>query len=152
MRVFLILLLLFPVIELAVLIKVGSMIGVLATLLLIVGSAILGAMLLRVAGVTTALRARERLARGETPDREMLEGLMVAVGGVLLMLPGFISDVIGLFCLLPITRGLVIDRLRSRVHEQAARQRAFSDDPEAQMRSGPARPNVIEGEYEKRDN
>jgi UPF0716 protein FxsA len=149
MRLFLILLLLFPVIELAVLIKVGSMIGVLPTLLLIIGTAILGAMLLRVAGVATALRARERLARGELPDREMLEGLMVAVGGVLLMLPGFVSDVIGLFCLLPMTRGMVIDRLRKRAHDQTVRQRAFRDDPG--VGTGTTRPNVIEGEYEKRD-
>ncbi|WP_462381592.1 FxsA family protein [Pseudomonas sp. Marseille-QA0892] len=149
MRFFFLLFLLFPVIELAVLIKVGSMIGVLATLLLIVVSAIVGAGLLRFAGVATALRARERLARGELPDREMLEGLMVAIGGLLLMLPGFISDVAGLFCLLPFTRGLVIDRLKQRADAQTVRQRAFQDDP--QPHRGNARPNVIEGEYEKRD-
>lgn len=149
MRVFFLLFLLFPVIELAVLIKVGSMIGVLTTLLLIVLSAIVGAGLLRFAGVATALRARERLARGELPDREMLEGLMVAIGGLLLMLPGFISDAVGLLCLLPLTRGIVIDRLKRRSEAHTVRQRAFQDDP--QPHRGSTRPNVIEGEYEKRD-
>ena len=73
--------LLFPFLELAVLIKVGGVIGVLPTLLLIVGSAVLGSMLLRVAGLATALRAREKLARGEAPEQEMLEGMLIAVGG-----------------------------------------------------------------------
>ncbi|BAU76378.1 FxsA family protein [Metapseudomonas furukawaii] len=149
MRAFFFLFLLFPLIELAVLIKVGSAIGVLPTLLLIVGSAVLGSVLLRVAGVATAFRARERLARGEVPEEEMLEGLLIAVGGGLLLLPGFISDVFGLLCLIPFTRRLFIRRLLQRAREQAMRQRAFADDLAA--RTGQTRPNVIEGEYERRD-
>ena len=110
--------------------------------------------LLRVAGITTAWRAREKLSRGELPDQEMLEGLLMAVGGGLLILPGFISDIIGVFCLLPFTRRLLISNLRRRAAEQAARQRAFADDlaaQAAQARPGAGRPNVIEGEYERRD-
>lgn len=149
MRAFLFLLLLFPLVELAVLIKVGSVIGVLPTLLLIIGSAVLGSVLLRVAGVATAWRARERLARGELPEQEMLEGLLIAVGGGLLLLPGFISDIFGLLCLFPFTRRLLVGKLRQRAAEQALRQRAFADD--LQARSGQSRPNVIEGEYEHRD-
>ena len=149
MRVFLLLFLLFPLLELTLLIKVGGAIGVLPTLLLIIGSAVLGSLLLRVAGIATALRARERLARGELPEQEMLEGLLIAVGGGLLLLPGFISDVFGLLCLLPLTRRLLVNKLRQRAAEQALRQRAFADD--LQARSGQTRPNVIEGEFEHRD-
>ena len=149
MRFFLFLLLLFPVIELAVLIQVGSAIGVLPTLLLVIGTAILGSVLLRVAGLATAWRARERLARGELPEQEMLEGLLIAVGGGLLLLPGFISDVFGLLCLLPFTRRLLIGNLRQRMIAQAERQRAFFDDPQA--RHGQTRSNVIEGEFQRRD-
>ncbi|MDH4557175.1 membrane protein FxsA [Pseudomonas sp. BN417] len=149
MRAFLFLFLLFPLIELAVLIQVGSVIGVLPTLLLVIGTAVLGSVLLRVAGVATAWRARERLARGEVPEQEMLEGLLIAVGGGLLLLPGFISDVFGLLCLIPFTRRLFIRKLLQRAQEQAMRQRAFADDLAA--RSGQTRPNVIEGEYERRD-
>ena len=159
MRVFLLLFLLFPILELAVLIKVGGAIGVLPTLLLVIATAILGSVLLRVAGVATAWRAREKLARGELPEQEMLEGLLIAVGGGLLLLPGFISDIFGVFCLIPFTRRLLVAKLRQRAAEQAMRQRAFADDLAA--RSGPARsgakqsnaarPNVLEGEYERRD-
>ncbi|MBM7061641.1 membrane protein FxsA [Pseudomonas sp. UL073] len=156
MRVFLFLFLLFPLVELAVLIQVGSAIGVLPTLLLIVASAVLGSVLLRVAGLATAWRARERLARGELPEQEMLEGLLIAVGGGLLLLPGFISDVIGLLCLLPPVRRLLVAKLRRRAEEQALRQRAFADELQARANStaprpSAAQPNVIEGEYERRD-
>jgi len=126
MRVFLFLFLLFPIIELAVLIQVGSAIGVLPTLLLVIGTGVLGSVLLRVAGVATAWRAREKLARGEMPEQEMLEGLLIAVGGGLLLLPGFISDIFGVLCLIPFTRRLLIGRLLKRAQEQALRQRAFS--------------------------
>lgn len=149
MRVVLFLFLLFPLLELAVLIQVGSAIGVLPTLLLVIGTAILGSVLLRVAGVATAWRARERLARGELPEQEMLEVLLIAVGGGLLLLPGFISDAFGLLCLLPFTRRLFIRDLRRRAEAQALRQRAFADDLAA--RSGATRPHVIEGEFERRD-
>ncbi len=162
MRVFFFLFVLFPIIELALLIKVGGAIGVLPTLLLLVGSALLGGLLLRVAGVATAWRARERLARGELPEKEMLEGLMVALGGALLILPGFLSDLIGLLFIIPFTRGLLLRAVGRRVEAQVQRQRAFSDDaaggavrPDAARpnaaRPDAARPNVIEGEYERRD-
>lgn len=150
MRAFLFLLLLFPVIELAVLIKVGSAIGVLPTLLLVIGTAVIGSFLLRIAGITTAWRARERLARGELPEQEMLEGLLIAVGGGLLILPGFISDLFGLLCLVPFTRRLLLGKIRQRVEEQAMRQRAFFDDVSVR-RPGTSQPNVLEGEYERRD-
>jgi UPF0716 protein FxsA len=73
-----------------------------ALLLIILGS-MLGVLVLRIAGLATALRARESLNRGELPAQTMLEGLMMAAGG-LLILPGFISDVVGLVMLLPFTR------------------------------------------------
>jgi len=149
MRVFLLLFLLFPVIELALLIKVGSAIGVLPTLLLVIGTAILGSVLLRIAGVATAWRAREKLARGELPEQEVIEGLFIAIGGGLLLLPGFISDIFGVLCLIPFTRRMLVSKVRQRAQEQAMRQRAFADDLAA--RSGQTRPNVLEGEYERRD-
>jgi len=154
MRAFLLLFLLFPLLELAVMIKVGSAIGVLPTLLLIVLGLLLGGLILRVAGVATAWRARERLARGELPEQEMLEGLLLALGGGLLLLPGFLSDLLALPCLLPFSRRWMLTKLRQRAEEQAMRQRAFFDDLQArngQARPESSRPNVIEGEYERRD-
>ncbi|WP_019349413.1 FxsA family protein, partial [Pseudomonas syringae] len=160
MRVFLLLFLLFPVLELFLLVRVGMSIGFLWTFLLVVATSMLGLFVMRVAGFATALRARESLARGELPAQEMLEGLMVAVGGGLLLLPGFISDILGVICLLPITRRLLISKVRRRAEDQAMRQRAFADDLQTQANHGPAshrpsaihqptrEPDVIEGEFE----
>jgi UPF0716 protein FxsA len=162
MRVFLLLFLLFPVLELFILVRVGMSIGFFWTFLLVLATSVLGFFVMRVAGFATALRARESLSRGELPARQMLEGLMVAVGGGLLLLPGFISDVLGVICLLPITRRLLVDKLRQRAEDQAMRQRAFADDLQTQANPGPTHragaihqptrePDVIEGEFEHRD-
>ena len=162
MRVFLLLFLLFPVLELFILVRVGMSIGFFWTFLLVLATSVLGFFVMRVAGFATALRARESLSRGELPARQMLEGLMVAVGGGLLLLPGFISDVLGVICLLPITRRLLVDKLRQRAEDQAMRQRAFADDMQTQANPGPTHragaihqstrePDVIEGEFEHRD-
>lgn len=155
MRAFLLLFLLFPVLELYVFFKVSTAIGFFPALLLIIASSALGVLVMRVAGLATALRARESLQRGELPAEEMFQGLLLAVGGGLLLVPGFITDVLGLICLLPLTRRLIGRRLRERAEAQAMRQRAFSDDPFAGRPGAqggtPRQPNVIEGEYEHRD-
>lgn len=153
MRIFLLLFLLFPLAELAVLIKVGSSIGVLPTILLLIISGMAGILLLRLAGFATAWRARERLARGELPEQEMLQGLMMAVAGGLLFLPGFLSDVIALLVLFPPTRRLFLGLVGRRIERQAQRRRAFEDDIRQRSGDQPGnhRPNVIEGEWERRD-
>mgnify|MGYP000417317082 CR=1 FL=1 len=73
-----------------------------------------GVFVLRIAGLATALRARESLNRGELPAQTMLEGLMLALGGGLLVLPGFISDAAGLLLLFPPVRRFMVNRLRKR--------------------------------------
>jgi len=153
MRIFFLLFLLFPLAELALLIQVGSSIGVLPTILLLVISGMAGILLLRLAGFATAWRARERLARGELPEQEMLQGLMMAIAGGLLFLPGFLSDIIALLVLFPPSRRLFLGMLGRRIEAQAQRQRAFSDDLRRQSEPPPGntRPNVIEGEWERRD-
>ncbi|SEJ14195.1 FxsA family protein [Pseudomonas sp. NFR16] len=153
MRAFLLLLLLFPVLELFVLVKVGMSIGFLATFLLVVAGSMLGVFVIRVAGLATAMSARESLARGELPAQQMMDGLMMTVGGGLLVLPGFISDVLGVICLMPFTRRLLANKVRQRAQDQAARQRAFAENMHAANSAGPSesrpgarRPEVIEGE------
>lgn len=153
MRIFLLLFLLFPLAELALLIQVGSSIGVLATLLLLVLGGVSGIVLMRFAGFATAWRARERLARGELPEREMLQGMMMVFAGGLLFLPGFISDLVALLLLFPPSRQLFLGILGRRIDDQARRRRAFADDLRRQQeqQAGGQRPNVIEGEWERRD-
>jgi UPF0716 protein FxsA len=155
MRALLVLLLLFPVLELYVFFRVGLAIGFFPALLLIIAGSALGVLVLRVAGLATALRARESLRGGQLPTEELLNGAMVAAGGLLLVVPGFISDVLGVLCLFPLTRHLIANKVRERTHAQVMRQRAFTDSdpftPPGSPNGTPRRPNLIEGEYEHRD-
>ncbi|QSP94444.1 FxsA family protein [Marinobacter salinisoli] len=104
MSIFLLLFIVMPIAEMAVLIKVGGVIGVLNTVGLVLLTAVIGAWLLRQQGLATLLRANQRLNSGELPAREVAEGLILAVGGALLLTPGFITDTIGFLCLIPVTR------------------------------------------------
>jgi UPF0716 protein FxsA len=95
-----------PIAELAVLIQVGQAIGVGWTLVLLVADAVLGSMLARSQGRATWRRFNAALQAGRPPAREVLDGALVIVGGALLLTPGFISDILGLALLLPPTRAL----------------------------------------------
>ena len=94
----------FPVAEIIVLGKVISRIGFWDTMILLLFSAVLGTYLAKLQGKATLIRVQQALAEGRVPTAEMIDGLMIFLGGVLFIIPGFISDVFGLFLLFPVTR------------------------------------------------
>ena len=96
-----------PIIEIMLLIEVGEVIGTLNTAALVVLTAVIGSLMLRQQGLSTILRAQERLGSGQLPINEIVEGILLAVGGALLLTPGFATDAIGFACLLPWTRRLL---------------------------------------------
>jgi UPF0716 protein FxsA len=95
-----------PILELAVLIQVGQAIGVGWTIALLIADAVLGSMLARSQGRATWRRFNAALQAGRPPAREVLDGALVILGGALLLTPGFITDILGLLLLLPPTRAL----------------------------------------------
>ncbi|HXO06749.1 MAG TPA: FxsA family protein [Solirubrobacteraceae bacterium] len=115
----LLLLILWPVAELLVAIKVAQLIGVLATLLALAITWPLGVWLLRAEGRSAWRRFRAAAAAGQAPGTEVVHGALGVAGGALLIVPGFISDLVGLVLLAPPTRALLriglIRNLRSRV-------------------------------------
>lgn len=166
MSVFLFLFIIMPIAEMAVLIKVGGMIGVLNTVGLVLLTAVIGAWLLRQQGLATLLKANQRLNSGELPAREVAEGLILAVGGALLLTPGFITDTVGFLCLIPGTRHwLAAQALKRMVASGQSRSfyfrsgggtDPFGQDPFGGRENpfGRQRPfdrdsdgNIIEGEY-----
>lgn len=155
MRVFFLLFLVFPLLELFVLIRVGSSIGALTTLLLVLAGGVFGILCIRLAGLTTALNVRQRMAQGEMPNGEMLNGLLLVVAGGLLFLPGFISDAIGLLCLLPITRSWLIKRIGLHMTRSAGQTTGFYSTRQTytQHARDAQRPQVqiIEGEFERKE-
>ncbi|MBE2320119.1 FxsA family protein [Solirubrobacter sp. CPCC 204708] len=102
-----------PIAELALLIQVGQAIGVWWTVLILIADALLGSYLLRTQGRLAWRRFNEALASGRLPHREVVDGVLVIFGGVLLLTPGFITDILGLLFLFPPTR-VVLRRLLVR--------------------------------------
>jgi UPF0716 protein FxsA len=93
-----------PILEIYLLIKLIGALGFVFTLALLLSAAALGMSLLRAQGLSTWMRVQQALARGELPALEMVESALVAVGGLLLLIPGFLSDIFALGCLIPATR------------------------------------------------
>ena len=98
---------LFALLDFVILFSVGSQIGLLTTLLLVLATGFIGLHLIRREGAATFARARERLERGEVPSGELLTGAALIFGGALLMAPGFVSDALGFLCLIPDARRLL---------------------------------------------
>lgn len=104
-----------PIIEMYILITVGGVIGALPTIGLVVLTATIGLWLLRLEGLATLHRVQEKLQAGQIPDIELLEGIMLIVGGALLLTPGFVTDAIGFTCLIPGLRQPIARSLIRRV-------------------------------------
>ena len=110
MPLFLLLFVGVPLIELYLLIQVGSEIGALSTIALSVFTAILGSLLVRVQGFSVLLRVRTLLDHGETPALEVLDGALLLIAGLMLLLPGFLTDGLGFLLLIPPVRQWLIRR------------------------------------------
>ena len=106
---------LMPLIEIAVFVIVGGEIGALATVGLVIATTILGAILLRIQGFGILNRLRETMEQGGRPGRELVHGFMVMIAGVLLFLPGFVTDAIGLVLFIPAIRDFAWRFLASRI-------------------------------------
>lgn len=101
---FLVIFTLFALLDFVILFSVGSHIGLLSTLLLVLATGFIGLHLIRREGVATFARAQERMSQGEIPSGELLTGAALIFGGALLMAPGFLSDALGFMCLIPNAR------------------------------------------------
>jgi UPF0716 protein FxsA len=102
-----------PIVELYVIIQVGQLIGVWPTLALLLADALLGSLLLRHQGRGAWRRFNIALAERRFPGREVLDGLLIVIGGTLLLAPGFLTDIVGLVLLIPPTRAIVRRLLRA---------------------------------------
>jgi len=104
-----------PLLEIAGFVVVGRQIGALATVGLVLASAIAGAMLLRHQGFSVMTRIRAEMEAGRDPSRQLAHGAMIVLAAVLLIIPGFISDIFGLLLFLPPVRDLAWRALKGRV-------------------------------------
>ena len=131
-----------PLVELYVLIQVGGEIGALPTILLCIGTAALGATLIRAQGLAQLERVRASLDRREVPAVEMVEAAMLLVAGMMLLTPGFVTDAIGFALLVPPFRAALARRFLTR------RSSPLGGGPRGPRDEAP---RVIEGEYRRED-
>jgi len=144
--------LLVPIVEIYLLIKVGSVIGALPTVFMVVFTAVLGAFLLRVQGFATLAQFQRNLAEGQLPATTLIEGALLLLAGALLLTPGFFTDTVGFVLLVP--------PLRRRLAGYLLRRGLFG------MAQGPGQgghrgqggraddhqgPRTIEGEFHRDD-
>lgn len=157
MRLFPLLFIAVPILEMWLLIEVGGGIGAFNTVALVLLTAMIGFALLRHQGMATLQRAQQRMAQGQMPANEMAEGICLAVGGALLLTPGFITDSFGFVCLIPGLRQLLVGGVLKRMQMRGAAQGQFSGNFQGGQtfdhQASPAakRPDVIEGEFKKDD-
>ena len=104
-----------PLLEIAGFVIVGREVGALATVGLVVASGIAGVLLLRHQGFGVMARVRAEMAGGGDPSRQLAHGAMIVVAAILLIIPGFITDIIGLLLFLPPVRDLAWSRLKGRI-------------------------------------
>ncbi len=130
-----------PILEMYILIEVGSLIGAFNTIGLVLLTALLGLILLRQQGFQTLLNARNKLMQAELPTEEIVTGIFLAVGGALLLTPGFVTDFIGFMCLLPFTRRFLMSLITT----------SFFDFSGFSQQKDEKQSNWIEGEYKKHE-
>ena len=112
---------LIPVIELYLLIKVGSVIGGFNTILLVILTGFAGAWLARMEGMHTMIKVRTNLQQGLVPAEDLLDALIIFIAGLVLITPGLMTDIFGLMLLWPVTRNRFKRFLRRKFDEMQAR-------------------------------
>jgi UPF0716 protein FxsA len=166
--------LLIPIAEIYVLIQVGTVIGALLTIALVVFTAVLGSVLIRAQGLATLARVRTAMERGEVPALELMEGMCLLVAGALLLTPGFVTDSIGFSLLVPALRRAMVLTLLERgvlrpaagpggegnsgaanTHRTAASHTESAPNsacaPQSSGKNRPRRGQIIDGEFERKD-
>ena len=140
--------LLVPIIEIALFIQVGGLIGLWPTLLIVVLTAMLGTSLVRNQGLMTLGKLQQSFERLENPSEPLAHGAMILISGALLLTPGFFTDAVGFALLVPGIRNWLIVRLSKRVKVQSF-QTGAGFQAHTQTRRRPDDGDIIDGEWEE---
>lgn len=131
-----------PLIEIAILIEIGKVIGAAYTIILVIGTAALGAALLRQQGLSTIAKVQMNMDQGNLPATELIEGLMLLVAGALLLTPGLFTDVFGFLVLIPALRHRIAQTFLANFIQSQINIRQTTNDNTG---------NIIEGEHWESD-
>jgi UPF0716 protein FxsA len=115
-----------PIVELALLIEIGAQLGTWPAITLVVGTGVAGAALARSQGLRTIMRLRESVASGRFPGDEIISGVLILAGGLLLLTPGLLTDLCGFLVLVPGSRRLIRQALVNAVRRRMPNNLTFS--------------------------
>ena len=104
-----------PIIEIYLLIEIGSMFGALTAVMLVILTGFLGAFLARMQGLQTLYRIQESLREGRMPSGDLLDALLIVIAGLVLLTPGFLTDSVGFLLLIPSTRNSIISWMQRQI-------------------------------------
>ena len=127
MNTVLLLIILIPAIEIFLFIKIGSQIGAITTILLIFVTAIVGVYYAKYEGLNTLKSGFAQLSRNESPAYEMISGAAIAFAALLLIIPGFATDILGFLIILPITRKLILKVFFKKIKTTKSKKNNFID-------------------------
>ena len=127
MNSILLLIILVPVIEIYLLIKIGSQIGAITTIILIFTTAIVGVYYAKYEGLNTLKSGFIQLSKNETPTYEVLSGAAIAFSALLLIIPGFATDVLGFLLIFPISRKFIFTLFSKRIEKKENKKNNFID-------------------------
>ena len=118
---------LIPVIEIYLLIKIGSQIGAITTILLIFTTAIIGIYYAKYEGLNTIKSGFVQLSKNETPAYEVISGAAIAFAALLLIIPGFATDILGFLLIFPLTRKLIFNKLSKKIKTKDDKKNNYID-------------------------
>ena len=116
-----------PIIEIYLFIKIGGQIGAFNTILLILVTAVTGVIYARYEGLNTLRSGFKQMLKNETPSYEIISGAAIAFGALLLIIPGFATDVLGFLIIFPFTRKLIFGKISSNLKEKENKKNNFID-------------------------
>ncbi|WP_022940883.1 FxsA family protein [Psychromonas hadalis] len=137
--------------EIFVLVKVGNFLGAWPTVSLVVVTALIGSALVRSQGLQLLQQLQQRIAKGEMPGQQLIEGIMLITTGVLLVTPGFVTDLCGLLLLQPAIRGAIAKTILANVKFSPATMSSGFSPSHSGFSKNNIDNDVIEGEFERKD-
>ncbi|PTB32089.1 FxsA family protein [Photobacterium phosphoreum] len=140
-----------PMVEIGLFIQVGGLLGLWPTIAIVFLTAVIGASLVRSQGIATLISVQKKLQQGEVPTQEIIEGMLLAVAGVLLLTPGFMTDALGLVLLLPLLRAKVARLLMQKVTLKNSFNQFGGGFSHHTHSKDAANGDVFDGEFERKD-
>ena len=116
-----------PVVEIYLLIKIGSQIGAMSTILLIFTTAIIGVYYAKYEGLNTLKSGFAQLSKNETPTYEVISGAAIAFAALLLIIPGFATDIIGFLLIFPVSRKFIFNKISKKIRQKKSEKNNFID-------------------------